>query len=460
MISTISSFFKQLRRPSMALFAMAGMIVTGAACDYNIEVFPVKKKLEKIEGVARCENANRLKKGNSGQVSLRIFLVDQNNESIMPDENNPLDLSKLSISSEGSFVPTVIDADDGTVVSGASVKLNIVTNGAEPLKRVINPQYETILNSVRPNRVPNAVSLLIDMSETAANQDNALSRTSATAGWILDEEYFNADSARGFLDIFQEILVRGNRLSPDDDLFKGKKDADNKPINYIPSSGRPSSFLITNEDNKDMISSENTNTSNSRAREFPPLYDAITASAQNLRSVAYDATNTPAMLFNPMSIAISLERDVNAVNKKPTSLNRALAAIKDANSFMPVTTIVYPKPSGTADADWSKHKDDLCTLAQKGGTNRNDYFGHVIPILPENRGRSNESAQDYQAMVRQALNMAFHSMKGFHELKVSYTLSGVKAGKRYYVEFSLQGEWLNEKSDPKNSARIIFEVQP
>ena len=63
-------------------------------------------------------------------------------------------------------------------------------------------------------------------------------------------------------------------------------------------------------------------------------------------------------------------------------------------------------------------------------------------------------------MVRQGLNMAFHSMKGFHELKISYNLSGLKAGKRYYVEFALQGEWLNEKTDPNNSARIVFEVQP
>jgi hypothetical protein len=114
--------------------------------------------------------------------------------------------------------------------------------------------------------------------------------------------------------------------------------------------------------------------------------------------------------------------------------------------------IVYPAPDQTSVADWDKYIDGLCNIAEAGGVSKRIYWGQLfhVPLNPR---------LVYQSTVRGHLDMAFHALKGYLELKVKYSLSGVEDGKRYFVKFKLQGELLQQKSNITQSPYIHFEVR-
>ena len=111
---------------------------------------------------------------------------------------------------------------------------------------------------------------------------------------------------------------------------------------------------------------------------------------------------------------------------------------------MPLTTIVYPKPDSVKQADWDVHLDNLCQLSKAASNNKDVYWGNVFRVVPNRKRLYQESANNH-------LNMAYHSMAGYIQVELKYSLpSSLKKGKKYIITFSMLGKFLGEeiKSDP------------
>jgi hypothetical protein len=438
---------------------MGGWLV---GCDFNVEITDEKRALEKIGGTPPCASGQRFSEGKSGTQTIRIFLVDdqQNPEALDLDgiDKEPFNLKITSFNipdttdDDGNKTIEVIDASDGSVVSGAKVTLSLV-EGNDDLLVQPNPRYSSLKTTIGNRRVPAAVNLLVDMSETSADQDSKQSRTSAPAGWVL--ENFNGDSTRGDLDVVSAQFVRSGGVSLSDLLFKTWE----TDLQYIAADGQTRGFIYTVEDSKERISRTFTNITNSSVEGDPPAYASIQAAALNARTVARDQ-DTDEALFNPGLIFLSLQRDHSLIDSKnANNLTDAVEAIKgkswdsdDQADFIPMMGIVYPAPDQTSVADWDKYIDGLCNIAEAGGVSKRIYWGQLfhVPLNPR---------LVYQSTVRGHLDMAFHALKGYLELKVKYSLSGVEDGKRYFVKFKLQGELLQQKSNITQSPYIHFEVR-
>lgn len=452
----------------LALAALVLLVMGGwlSACDFNVEITDEKRSLEKVGGTSPCAAGERYSEGKSGTHTLRIFLVDdrQTPEALDLDgiDKEPFNLkvSSFTIPTKDEIdneTITLIDASDGSNVAGATVQLELDTSDlvVQP-----NPRYSSLKNVIGNKRVPKAVNLLIDMSETSADQDPGLSRTSAPAGWIL--ENFNKDSTVGDLDIFSALLMKSNEVSSADILFKTADD----DVQFFASDGRKRGFLLTTETfngvegTEDLISSRFTNISNSSVNGEPPVYAAIEAAALDTRAVSRDG-DTQEALFNPGLIVISLERDHNLLDSnRANKLDDAIKAVKGENwendadaDFIPMMAVAFPPPEKTTIEDWDKHLDNLCAIAQAGGASRKFYWGQVFHIPPKAR------TTQYAKLLRDGLDMSYHALKGYIELKVKYTLPGSTGAGRYFVSFKLQGELLDQKSSIENSPTINFEVR-
>jgi hypothetical protein len=407
----------------------------------GICIYTNRHRIQNISGVQDCSEKI---KGTNGIITLRLFMSDSNNNSIFSGLGGSFSTNDLEIETGDILKPKVIDGITGEIVKDAKVELNFQDI---EIKKIENPNFAKAKKSSNNRRVPNAVSLLLDMSETAANQDNALARTSATAGWILDEEFFNSDLRIGNLDLFQASFIRRNTISNDDDIFANYKDKQGKVINFVYGDKKVSSFLPTNEDNKDIISSKFTNTSNSRAGGSPPIFSSIANTAKKLHEIFLKEGK---IKINPAIINIILERDTNLIENKKTKINDALSAVKQKTGFIPVTSIIYPKPNNTSKEQWTQYIDQLCQISMQG---QNTYSGNIFHIIPENRIRK-DRYQDYQSQTRSALNMSFYSLKGFFETKIQYNLTGVKKEHNYFIEFSI-----NLKNHKKSDAKRVITLK-
>ena len=448
----VSFFSFSSRHPLFTLFVTflaVGMMTT--ACDFNVELTDEKRVLEKIEGTPVCDKDNRRQTSKSGSLDFRLFLVDNRKEAlnIIGITEPPFNLQASAFSVKDGTIK-ILDAETGEEVKGATATVKMGTE----IDAQANPCYEELEESIQNLRIPKSVALLIDMSETAGNEDAPRTRTSATATWILDN--FNEDQSRGGLDIFYTLLIRAGRLNAKDNLFK-TWDVEKQ---YIAADGRKRGFLLTEEDTKTELSEEFTRLSPANIEGDPPMYEGIEASALDLRIVSRDK-DTEEPQFNPSVVAISLERDVTIIeskgNTKRDAAQKALKGSQTSNGyydFVPLQSIVYPTPDFSKDESkqqWDTHLDNLCTLAKAAGINKTKYWGNLFQVLPSIGRR-------YQDSVRSKLDMSYHAMKGYIQTKLSYTLGGsVEAGKRYIIVFSMDGELLGEQV--KAESQLHFEVQ-
>jgi hypothetical protein len=379
----------------------------------------------------------------SGTLKLRTAFVSRTGERIVFSKSNPLDLSKVTIT-RGDDSPMLLSAENGEKVERVSVSITINTKNS--VRYVQNPQYAALQKRLGAQRVPVAMSFLLDMSETAAVQDRSLSRLSALASKVLSLS--NQEKDIGSFDLIHLLMLRGGRLTPGDDLYL------NNRSNYKLPNGKFSSFVPTTSDNVNLTSLIMTNTSNSKAEGTPPLYDGIVASLQQLRSVAYDSNQSAPLRFHPLSLAISLERDANVLSGKTSSFSKAMNEVNDGKLFIPVSSIVYPKPSTTSQSVWDAHVQDLCKIAQKAGEKKEDTFANVMTLAIENRWFFEH---DFQSQTAKALESAFYLSQGFEELSIQYELRGATPGQRYIVSFGL--EYKNEENKIVQH-RAFFEVRP
>jgi hypothetical protein len=453
------------------IIAIAGILIISsiggilAACDFNVEITDEKRSLEKVVGTPRCESDQRVSIGSSGQHRMRIFLIDDQQENPEALELNGIDQEPFNLTIAKFKVATtqdhpsanieVLNAEDGTKIDDATATIEIVN---DPLVVEHNPRHTALKNITGNRRVPRAVYLLVDMSETAADQDTNVSRTSAVGTWIL--ENFNSDSTRGDIDVFASLLMRNDLVSSSDVMFRNWEPPED---HYVGSRGFRG-FVYTTEDVKDRISKTFTNTTNSQVSGSPPIYSAIEAAAAELRNTASEESD---LLFNPSIIAISLERDSFLLGKaaadKMADATRALrgkgfpdTSNLETADFIPLQTIVYPRPDKTSIQQWDAHLDNLCTLAQTGGSSRLIYWGNVFHVIPSPRRDA------YQGNLKNQLDMAYHAMKGYIELKLKYSLTGngIQPGKRYIISFKLQGKLLDQTSSVgANIPRINFVVE-
>jgi len=371
----MKALFARRSRPRVAFWSVCLLGLAGSmtlvACDFNVEITDEKRSLEKIGGTSPCASGQRFSTGTSGSHTLRIFLIDdrQNPEALDLDGINrePFNfvigsLAVATADDHDSARPKLIDAEDGTEVSGTNVTLSLVDDGDNSLLPVPNPRYSNLKRTSENKRVPKAVNLLIDMSETSADSDTSLSRTSAPAGWIL--ENFNTDTTVGDLDVFSTLLVRSGVVSRSDLLFIGPEWEDD--LQYIADDGRRRGFLLTTDDAKERISQTFTNISNNRVSGQPPAYAAIQAAAADTRLVARSEESGNA-LFNPGIIFVTLERDHSLIDKNTNVLPQATQALagdpwdypaEDAADgvideafqkadFIPLMSVVYPVPEQT-----------------------------------------------------------------------------------------------------------------
>lgn len=472
MVSVLRSFFSVCSSHYITRFlSLALIIFSVTACDFNVELNDERRVLEKIEATSPCDSLRRSVKKKSGSHLMRMFLVDSKKEAIDLDgiDQEPFNFSVSSFkvtkyvslyktgNNKGKvkkdFKPKVVAEQDGSN-SGMTVTLSIDTKtelGVYP-----NPRQLQLQEVVGNQRVPKAVSLLIDMSETAAKQDNNTTRTSTPAAWILD--HFNGESQIGDIDIFQAWWVKNDRVGPKDNIFKGLP----KEEQYLDLKSKARGFLYTTEDENDgsedgyktVISRKFTNTLNASAVGAPPLYEAIFSASSDLRIVSKEGKDP---FFNPAVIAISLERDLSIINgnKKYPNLQEAIKVSKGASpaDMIPLMAILYPRPEEAKIEEWETHQDNLCKIIRAAGDNVGEkfaYFGQLMHVQP--------SPNNYAKSLRTALDMAYHGQKGFLEFKIKYNLSAAPA-KNAVIIFSLEGELLGAKTDNDNMPRILIQVK-
>jgi len=452
-------------RPSWArlLTALLLLYLTFAfACQANVDLFSEKARLQHIEGTSRCEADRRLSKGRQGSHSMRLFLVADNLEAIPPGRLQG-SLSTFAIDNlyiAGSTKdpkaaeetlsprPQVFDAETGKLVSTATATLDIAQDGESWIQE--NPNYTSVKERVENLRVSKSVALLVDMSQAAGNADTSLTRTSTPAGWILSN--FNQETFRGDLDVFAILFMRGGVIQRDDNLFINKSEDEQTP-SFL---GKLRGFLQTSSDNKDEISKRFTSISAGEARGTLPLYEGLNEAAVILREMSWDPDGG-LIHNNPAAISISITRDANLIDNKPTRLSQAETSLRGTqDQFVPLMSIVYPRASTAAkQPDWDKHLDELCQLARAASLseNRAKYFGHVFPMYARNLENI-----EFQRVLRSQLDGAYNAMEGYLEVKINFQLggSGLTAGKRYIVAFSLKGEFLGERVEDRTKNPILF----
>lgn len=429
-----------------------------SACDFNVEITDEKRSLEKIGGTPPCGPGVRFSTGTSGTQTVRLFLVDDRStpEALDLDGINkePYNL-KIDSFTIGEAAIKVVDASDGSEATGVKATLQLVTSGDEPLVVQPNPRYDSLKKTIGNKRVPKAVSLLIDMSETASNEDSSTTRTGAATQWTL--ENFNEDTTQGDVDIFSTMVVKDGSVSAENILFKTW----DSELQYISPDGRRRGFVYTSKDSKDAVSRALGALTNNDVGGKPPAFRALEAAILDTRAVSRDS-ETQEAIHNPGVIFVSLEQD-----KETNNVARAVKAAKgdawDGNDdkladFVPVMSIVYPLPQNATPtpkvAEWDKYIDNLCKVSTASGVSNRVYWGQVFQIPASVNPRTT-----YQSDLRSHLDMAYHALKGYLGIKVKYSLSGTQPGKRYLVSFKLQATLLEQKSNLDDSPYITFEVR-
>ncbi|MCB9637551.1 MAG: hypothetical protein H6727_01435 [Myxococcales bacterium] len=428
-----------------------------AACQANVDLISEKRIIDKIEGTPRCEQGLRVVEGASGAATMRVYLVDDSNEEIPPGRLEA-STTPFTVQNNLRLRPDsirVIDADTGAQAGGVTADISFEEGRSDGWIQE-NPNYTAAKQNAENLRAPRAISLLIDMSETAAGQDFSMTRGSAPTGWSL--AVLNQNQLRGNLDALSVLLMRNNLFTRTDNMFIGV-DTDRQLIGI---SNQPRGFVVTTADEKDNISAALLGLSNNQVNLNAPLYGTIREAAVLTRDVSWNENGDT--LNNPAVIALTLSQDAHVLkpNDVTDEFANAQTALRGTNGqFVPFMGITYPKPNGVKDADWEDHLNKLCELARVAGTGGVNYFGQVFYVQKDLELVQGER-QELQSAVRNQLDMAFHAMGGWLELKVKYTLQGAQTGKRYIVAFGLDGTFLGEltdKSSKNKESYLTFEVK-
>ncbi|MCB9637547.1 MAG: hypothetical protein H6727_01415 [Myxococcales bacterium] len=428
-----------------------------AACQANVDLISEKRRLDRIEGTPRCEEGLRVVGGASGTATMRVYLVDDDGEEIPPGRLET-STSPFTAKDNLSLRPNsirVLDADTGNQIPSVTADISIEEGRSDGWIQE-NPNYTAAKQNAENLRAPRAISFLLDMSETAASQDQTRERSSAPAGWVLS--VLNERQENGNLDAFALLLMRNNLFTRTDNMFIGE-DTD---LQLIGVSNQPRGFLVSTGNEKDKISRAFLNISNGQVNLNAPLYGTIREAAVLTRDVSWNENGDT--LNNPAVIAITVSQDAHVLkpNDVTDEFANAQTALRGTNGqFVPFMGITYPKPSGVKDDAWEDHLNKICEMARVAGSGGVNYFGQVF-YARRNLELTTGSPQLFQDAVRDQLDMAFHAMGGWLELKVKYTLTGAQTGKRYLVAFGLNGTFLGEKT--KEAALglekfLVFEVK-
>lgn len=455
------------RISTSTLVVLMGLSVVISACDFNVEITDEKRSLNKIGGTTPCDQ--RILRSNSGTQTIRVFMVDDNQSapeaielSGIDQEPYNLKLSAFEVASGDKADILVYSHETGEKVSSAQATVSVATDGTYEVHP--NPRHSALKKQAENRRVPLAVYLLIDMSDTALAQDNGALRTAVPGSWVL--ENFNTDSTKGDLDIFAALLVRNDDLSATDILFL---QWDIEADKYYLSDGTFKGFIYTSPESRNRMSEKFIGTGNPVSAGTPPIFAAISAAAKDLRRHARE-DNT--LLFNPNLIAISLERDVALIDpKKPDRLNDALSSVRGTGwpdlddettaDFIPAQTIMWHKPfppnvtNPPSQEDWDKYVDKMCTITQAAGPSKKIYFGNIFPVI---RGGQRDF---YKENLKNAMDIAQQANKGYLTLQVKYSLSGsgIEKGKRYNIAFKLKAKLLEQESKNELSPYIYLTVE-
>lgn len=449
-----------------SMLALCALATLWSACDFNVEITDEKRSLNKIGGTTLC--SSRVAKGSSGTQTIRLFMVDDNQNAPEAIDLDGIDQEPYNLKIGAFSVAKGKDADikvysheTGDDVT-STVKATVTLDTSKKLVVQANPRHIALKKTTDNKRVPRAVYLLIDMSDTALSQDNGALRTAVPGSWVL--ENFNTDSTRGDYDIFATLLVRNDTLSNKDKLFRNWTRPDDV---YVTSKNKQDGFIYTTKESRDLMSEKFISTGNPVSVGLAPMYAAIRAAATQLRYHARDAGD---LLYNPNLISISLSRDAALQEKSiRNELAPAGKAIKGSRwpdledpktaDFIPLQSIMWHKPfapnvtNPPSQKDWDKYVDDMCSLVRGAGANAKVYFGNMFPIIRRN------SREDYKENLKNQLDMAYQAIKGYTEVSVKYTLKGGVSGKRYNIAFKVQGSLLDQKSKNENSPYIYMTVQ-
>ena len=462
------AFSIQLKRAvwSCTAFVWCLALLYLISCQANVDLISEKRIIDKIEGTPRCEQSLRKVEGNNGQVTMRLYLIDDSNEEIPPNRlvstTTAFGIDNLSVRNGRTLV---LDAETGRIASNVSVNLTLQAGSTDTDWIRENPNYTAVKQTAENLRASRAVAFLLDMSEGVASVDASRTRAAAAAGWI---SLFNQNLVRGSLDIFALLLMRNDRFTQQDNLFINASD----DRQFIGASGRERGFVLTTATEKnDFISQELIRITNTQINRNAPIFGTVKEAALLTRDVSWGEDGTP--LNNPALIGIIGSLDAHTLKPQDAvdQFGEARAEIKRNDLFIPPMFVTYPRSVDVKTEDWERQLDQLCDLARTANVEGGSiYFGQVFPIRPNLQlAEDGTQIRDTQDSVRNQLDMAFHAMSGWVEIRVSYTLTGAQPGKTYYVAFVVDGEFLGETTnksqvnpnatDKNKDSYLIFEVK-
>jgi hypothetical protein len=399
----------------------ANYVCTLAKCEPSQTTPPGQTVKVDAYGTQACEEATP--QGAAGIRTIRFALEQSALPSTAFIGSDSFKLTSDQLAVDGT--PQVFDKNGQDVSDKVSVVITM-QKGSVAVPFHVNPHYQALLKTAGNKRVPRAISLTMDMSETAADQDPKMSRTAAPASWVL--ERFNTDSTRGDLDVLSALMFRSGTISAADLLFRTWE----AETQFIAADGRQRGYVISTNTNVERASRTFTTITNSSVNGLPPVYQGVQVSALDLRNVAWDSDNGD-QLFVPGIIALLAERDLHLLDsKQPNAYPDAFAALQGkAQQSIPFFPILYPKPDKTPDANWKSYQIQLCQLTLASGDGNKGGWGQLIQLPPNAR-------QQYTTNVRSALDFATIAMSGFFETKLNYTITGGNKGETYWVSFKLK----------------------
>lgn len=444
--SQCSQWRPQRRRGRLAgaLFLLY-VVASVTGCDYNITTYLERNRLQQVLGTSPC--SQRIAKGTRGEQPFHVFLGD---DQLKPQAIDVQGLGDVPVSMKpsdfsifgGDDAPKVLSAEDGSLVQGVSVSLEVVQQ-ADSLTFHPNTRYQALKESLENKRVPFAIRALIDTSEKASERDPKQTRYSAVASWMLS--FYNDNSFDGDLDLFSVLLLTNGQVSSADLLF---------PKGQFEGSYAGKGFVMSAPEAKETIFDLLAQISPSRSSGALPMMEGIKASALDLRAIARDpSVDTP--LYQPGLVNVILGQDKDTDTQRgEQSLAAAKAALSPVTSpkdSIPTMHIVYPKTSDVTLDKWDNELARLCQLTPKveGST-----WGHVFPLVASSQPGT------LQQQMERALQMASFALKGHLKLRLSYTLQGAKTGERYLIMFKLQGKLLGDTTSANQSGWLFFEVRP
>lgn len=417
-------------------------------CSPEKKTDPLSPSLRQLMVTRPCERAQRVVKGSIGVATLRVNLVDAYQQTISPTQLKS-GLFPFTVKDNFSIRQhniRIYDSSTGLLDRDAVVELELLPEEEGWLQE--NPNYTRLLAKNPSQQVPQAIALLMDMSDGAAQQDKSTLRISQAKNWMLSAiEYREIEKKNP--DAVAYIELKNNTYKDTQNLFldappeQQVTGSAQQPFGFLKGSGLRSAL-------EKLPPSPPEEGVPLPTAFHAPVYETIQKTAGFLQEVRKQGT--PAQeSYNPGLFAVLLSEDVSNIDAGLPDLSsqaRSALAGKDGN-FIPFMGLVAMYPKTIKTETWESYLDKLCDLARAGTKDGAPYFGNIFRFYPEVEGVYNSS-------LYEQLKAAQHAMKGWIELKIRYSLFVTNPSKRHTISFFLEGNL----GDGKASHLVSLEVQP